>query len=180
MKLSFNHSIVGCCLLFVPLLVLADGKDRSSTFTLPSGIRVVIVEAPFETSLFKVEFCKNDERSVCSIDGQLPHGSAGNVPHTVVKELTISYKNKSYRLDTSNMFNAWGNRPLEYPGSIRYFGGFCYDEHTCIVRGLFSDAGGAFAAEWVVIGGISQRTVISDSSDIIDLFMKHIDPPRIE
>ena len=179
MKSSFSKTIF-LCLLFMPLLVLADKKDKASTFTLPSGIRVKIVEAPFSESLFKVELCKKNEGRVCLIDGKSPHGSAGSIPLTYLKDLTVSYKNKSYILDTSNMFNAWGNRPLEFSGSIRYLGGFCYDEETCVVRGLFSDAGGSFAAEWAITGGISQRTVISESNDIINLFMKHIDPPKFE
>jgi hypothetical protein len=78
------------------------------------------------------------------------------------------------------MYNAWGSRPLEFIGSVRYFGGKCVDAKNCSFRGLFSDAGGSFVAEWRVINGVSTRTVLTDSSDVVSLFMKNIDPPEYE
>jgi hypothetical protein len=78
------------------------------------------------------------------------------------------------------MYNAWGVRDLVEKGGIRYFGGMCVDINNCQFRGLFSDAAGSFVAEWKVVGGESIRTVLTNSSDVIDLFLKHIDPPEYE
>jgi len=158
----------------------ADVKGSISTFALPSGIQVKIVEAPFSRAVFKVEPCKNGEISICRINGKLPHGVDGSEPKTYLKELTVSYKGKSYKLETSGMFNAWGARPLQHPGSVRYFGGFCYDENTCVVRGLFADGAASYVAEWAIVDGVPERRIITESSDVVHLFIKNIDPPRFE
>jgi len=81
------------------------------------------------------------------------------------------------------MADAWNGRSLEAPGVVRYFGGRCtVDGGTlyCALRGLFADGAETFVAEWVVTGGSNVRTVMSGSDDIVDLFMKHIDPPEYE
>lgn len=74
------------------------------------------------------------------------------------------------------MYNAWGNRPVEYPGVVRYFGGKCFDKKNCQFRGLFSDAAGTFVAEWLIVDGHSTRTVLTSSSDVVVLFTENIDP----
>jgi hypothetical protein len=97
------------------------------------------------------------------------------LPSTYVKSITVTVKGRLYSLDVADMYNAWGSRPLEYKGVIRYFGGTCLDSENCRFRGVFSDAAGSFGAEWYIIKGLAIRTVISSSSDIIQLFAKHID-----
>jgi hypothetical protein len=102
------------------------------------------------------------------------------MPKTYVKGITISFQGKSNALNVSDMYDAWGNRPLEYPGTIRYFGGKCVDERNCQRRGIFSDGAGAFVAEWLIVDGRVFRTVLTGSNDVVDLFIKHIDPPEFE
>lgn len=150
--------------------------DTTATFTLPSGVAVRIVEAPFNASLFKIQGCK-DADSGCLVNGRVPFGTDFGLPKTYVKSITVAFKGQSYSLGVSDMYNAWGGRPLEVPGAVRYFGGQCFDAKNCRFRGLFSDAAGAFVAEWLVVNGRSIRTVLSDSGDIVRLFTEHIDPP---
>jgi hypothetical protein len=78
------------------------------------------------------------------------------------------------------MYDAWGSRPLEIKGVIRYFGGNCRDEKNCQFRGLFSDAAGSFVAEWFIVDGRPMRTVLTDTNDIVNFFSKNIDPPVFE
>jgi hypothetical protein len=73
------------------------------------------------------------------------------------------------------MYDAWGKRPLEVKGIIRYFGGSCCATDFCVFRGIFSDGAYSFVAEWVVGGGIATRTVLTSSDDIMQLFTKNID-----
>jgi hypothetical protein len=155
---------------------VAMATDKTSSFTLPSGVKVTIIEAPFQKTSFKIEGC-SDKDSMCRINDDLPYSSALGLPKTYVKSITVSYKGQSYSLDASDMYDAWGKRPLEYPGSIRYFGGQCIDDKHCQFRGLFSDGSSSFCAEWVVGDGISKRTVLTGSTDVMDLFRKNIDPP---
>ena len=116
--------------------------DTTAAFMLPRGVAVRIVEAPFKASRFKVQGC-SDQDSGCRINGRIPIGTAFGLPKTYVKSITVSFKGRSYPLDASDMCNAWGGRPLEVPGVVRYFGGKCFDPKNCQFRGLFSDAAGA-------------------------------------
>jgi len=151
--------------------------DTEAMFTLPSGVSVKITEATFQKKLFKVSGCAEGS-TICRINGHTPFGSAFEMPKTYVKSITISYQGQLYSLDALDMYDAWGNRPLEYKGIIRYFGGKCSDTKNCRFRGSFSDAAGSFVAEWQIVNGLSSRTVLTDSDDIGELFMQHIDPPE--
>jgi hypothetical protein len=175
--------------IFLAISLLAPGAisptpvrpDTTASFTLPSGVQVRIVEAPFEASLFKVVGCSTGE-SRCLINGQVPFGSGNGLPRTYIKSITVSFKGRSYLLDSSQMFNAWGSRPLAYPPprAVRYFGGNCFDSANCQFRGVFSDAGGSFAAEWVIVGGAVVRTILTDRNDVVGFIMNNIDPPELE
>ena len=173
------RNIFAIILLAVLFPVFAIAADTSSKFTLPSGVELSIIEASFHKGKFKIEGC-TDKGSVCRINGRIPFGMAFGLPMTYVKSITITFQGKSIELCVSDMYNAWANRPLEYPGKIRYFGGKCIDVKNCQVRGIFSDAAGSFVAEWLIADGRAFRTVLTDSNDVVDLFMKHIDPPEFD
>ena len=153
--------------------------DTTAAFTLPSGVAVRIVEAPFKASQFKIQGC-SEQDSACLINGRVPFGNADALPRTYVKSITVSFKGRSYALDATQMFDAWGSRPLEVKGAVRYFGGSCSDAKNGRFRGLFSDAAGAFVAEWLIVNGVSIRTVLTDSDDVVHLFMQSIDPPEYD
>lgn len=146
-------------------------------FLLPDGTRIEIVEAKFDNDLFKVVGCDN-KQEVCFVNDKIPFGSDSEIPRTYVKSITASLQGRLYSLDASNMYNAWGGRPLEVKGSIRYFGGKCSNQKNCQFRGIFSDGAGSFVAEWKIVDGVSVRTVLTNSVDVIHLFMDHIDPPE--
>lgn len=166
-------------LLTVLLPVFSDAADINSKFILPSGVEISIIEASFQKKKFKVEGC-SDRGSVCRINGRIPFGIAFGLAKTYVKRITMTFQGKSNQLYVADMYNAWGNRPLEYPGTIRYFGGKCFDAKNCQVRGIFSDAAGTFVAEWLIADGRAFRTILTDSNDVVNLFMKHIDPPEFD
>lgn len=142
--------------------------DGLVNFTLPSGVAVELVEQTFVKSQFKVEGCNGQEQE-CVINGSIPFGTDLNLPKSYVKSIKVSFQGKTYSLNSEGMYNAWGKRPLEYPGAVRYFGGKCFDSQNCQFRGLFSDAAGSFVAEWRVVNGVSTRTVLTDSNDVINL-----------
>jgi hypothetical protein len=161
--------------MFMCPIVFAE----TATFTLPSGVAVRIVEAPFKASMFKVQNCM-DEEMPCLINGHVPFGVGHGFPRTYLKSITVSFEKRSYSLDVSDMYNAWGNRPLEVKGVVRYFGGRCFDAMNCHFRGLFADAGASFVAEWHIVEGVPSRTVLTASDDVVNLFMENIDPPVLE
>jgi hypothetical protein len=165
---------------FILLLLAApSAAGAGNSFVLPSGVKVHIVEAPFQSRAWRVEGCGPKDK-VCRIDGHLPTGTPFGLPRAYVESISIEYGGRTHNLDSSQMYDAWGARPLERPGVVRYFGGKCIDANNCQFRGLFSDGAGAFVAEWRIVNGLSVRTVLTDSSDVVDLFAKHIDPPETE
>lgn len=154
-----------------------NAADVVASFTLPSKVKVRIVEAPFAQSGMVF-----DEKRPCFIEGRVPFGTDCGRPETYLKELTISYEGKTYQLDTSSIFNAWHGRPLvSLPPKgvkgrgLRYFGGYCANAESCMVRGLFSDGAGTFVAEWTISEGIAVRTVLTTSPDVKAAFVRHID-----
>ena len=151
--------------------------ETHATFTLQSGVKVTIVEAPFDRKLFRISGTEGS--ATCFINGRVPFGT-DRWPETYVKSISVDYEGRSYSLEVSDMYNAWGRRPLESKGDVRYFGGKCFDAKNCHFRGLFSDAAGSFVAEWRIVDGVPIRTVLTDSGDIVNLFIKHIDPPEYD
>jgi hypothetical protein len=172
-------NLFAAIVLSFALFVSSANADTTSTFTLPSGVGVKIVEATFKKSLFKVEGCSGKDQ-MCRINDHTPAGIAFGLPSTYVKSITVSFQGRSYSLDVSDMYNAWGTRPLEYPGKIRYFGGKCFNTKNCQFRGLFSDAAGTFVAEWKIVNELPVRTVLTDSNDVVNLFQQNIDPPEFD
>jgi hypothetical protein len=185
MKIAASLVIVGLGLGVNALFA----AESTAVFTLPSGVAIRIVEAPFDPAGHRVKGCGTSPVNrnavvTCLIDGLPVFGSDSQLPDTYVKSITASFKGRSYALDTSQMYNAWGKRPLEMKvkgvGTMRYFGGSCRDALNCILRGLFSDAAGSYIAEWQIIDGTAVRTALTDSGDIVGQLINHIDPPVYE
>ena len=101
-------------------------------------------------------------------------------PKTFVSEIVFKVRGRAYHLDSRYMYNAWGDRSVTIPDVIKYFYAYCHNEENCIVRGLFSDAGGSFVAEWKIIDGKAIRTVMTNSSDIVSAFSTNISPPMFD
>jgi hypothetical protein len=169
--------------LVLVLLGATSDVGGEASFVLPSGVQVRILEAPFKSQEWRVDGCGPEDK-VCLINGHFPFGTAFRTPRTYVKRIAIQYQGRTHALDASDMYDAWRGRPLEfkYKGKvqIRYFGGKCFDAHNCRFRGLFSDAGGSFVAEWLIVNDRSVRTILTDSSDVVHLFMTdtNIDGPE--
>lgn len=175
MRHALSTVMCGCLLAF-------SGNSLAgqvAKFDLPSGIHVQIVENAFKRDHFRLSGCGSTD-SGCLINGRIPFGSYSDVPATYVESITVSYQGHSYSLDGSDMYDAWGKRTLEHKGVIRYFGGQCADAKNCGFRGLFSDGASSFVAEWRIANGVATRTVLTDSSDVVQLFMKQIDPPDFD
>ncbi|MDQ7074668.1 MAG: hypothetical protein Q9O24_05830 [Gammaproteobacteria bacterium] len=153
--------------------------ETVSNFILPSGVGVEIVEVDFQRNNFTVTGCLSGN-DACLINGRIPYGVGFDFPKTYVEKITVSFKDCSYGLNVTDMYNAWGDRQLEYPGVIRYFGGKCFDNKNCKFRGVFSDASVSFVVEWFVVNGVETRTVMTSSSDVVNLFKKNIDPPEFD
>ena len=160
---------------------MAAAAEDGSVVTVELGrnITMSLTERTFNAGQAKIETCSSGS-GICGINGGIPFGIAAGMPKTFLSKLTLSVEQKTYTLDTSNMYNAWGKRPAEGKGAVKHLAANCYGPMNCIVRGVFSEAAAAYAAEWAIVDGHAARTMLTGSKDIVDLFMKHIDPPGFE
>jgi hypothetical protein len=170
--MTHQHAVV----IISCLLTSIVSANTVSTFIIPSGVEVTIIESTFDKDIFSVERCSSND-SICRINKKFPYGVDIDFPKTYVKSITVSLQGRSYALDATGMYNAWGGRPLEHHGVIRYFGGGCSDNKNCQFRGIFSDGSGSFVAEWLVVDGLATRSIITGSDDVVNLFKNNIDPP---
>jgi hypothetical protein len=164
-------------LLALLALSLQGAKEQIVHLRLPSGIQVSIVEAPFRGSGISVQGCEKSS-AVCRIGGK-PYGLATGVPHTYVRSIVATYGTSSFSLDSSGIYDAEAPQHASHRQS-RFFGGSCQDEKNCVFRAVFGDAANAMAAEWIVMDGVVQRTVLTGDTDLIEFFQTNIDPPVYE
>jgi len=161
-------SIKIAAFIIIPLAACADTAD----------IHKLNIGNKINVQLHEVTISGDTESSNLP-NGNIVFGSVSS-PKTYLSKIIFSVKNKEYKLESKYMYNAWGRRPLEIAGVIKYFDAHCYNSENCTIRGIFSDAAGSFVAEWKVINGKAIRTVITNSGDIVNNFIKDISPPVYE
>jgi len=147
---------------------------------LGNGISVEILEVPFNTKKHQITECLGYKGSVCLINNTIPFGIDGNLPKMELRYIKIKIKDKTYQLETSNMYDAWGSRPIKHESGIEYFSVVCTDSESCDARGTFSDGAGSFVGEWQIRFGVVQRTVLSNQKDIVNLFLNSSAPPTYD
>jgi len=164
--------------LFLALLVsLPSSKEQTVRLALPSGVHISIVEAPFQSSGIAVQGCTKSA-SVCLVGGK-PYGLATGLPRTYIRKIVATYGDSKFVLDGSGIYDAEATEHASH-SDLRFFGGSCQDARNCAFRAVLGDAANAIAAEWIVIDGIVQRTILSGDADIVQFFQKNIDPPTYE
>jgi hypothetical protein len=89
-------------------------------------------------------------------------GIDGGSPHTVLKRLTVEQGEKKTSLDVSYMYDPWFERlqKSRFKVRIREDGGI-------VLTGIFSDAAGSYVAEWLIVDGVSVRTLLSNEPSVI-------------
>lgn len=97
------------------------------------------------------------------------------MPKTRLTDIAVHIENRTFHLETTGMFD-----PLLGPGSGNDFGAFCYDADNCTFRAILGDAGGTYVAEWIVTNGVQRRTVLSDSSDLVNFVRRNLTPPHFD
>lgn len=135
----------------------------------PNGI-LKLVEVPFVKDEHEIIFDTYQKNVIKSINGSAPYGiTAVTLPICLVEKIELSYNGKTYSLNSNDMYNALVKAELAQHISVK-----CADENTCMIRGLFSDASGTFAAQWEIERGIARRTVLSNKEDVLVLFREKV------
>ncbi|HTG02060.1 MAG TPA: hypothetical protein VK654_15875 [Nitrospirota bacterium] len=168
-------------LYLISILVLSfagqAAAENETTATYEFGTaRVTIVEKAFDPLQAKVETCQGGA-GICRINGAIAFGVASGMPKTFLAKVVVDISGRTYQLDASGMYNAWGRKTGDAAQSLS---AHCFDPFNCIVRGLFSEAAGAYVAEWAIVDGRTARTMLTGSRDVVDLFRKNIGAPLFE
>ena len=155
--------------------------DEGSTLTLDLGKNVTakVSQRPFDGAQVRIEQCR-DGAGICRINGGTPFGISSGLPRTVLAKLTVTVGGRTYELDTSNMYDAWGKRQQEARQVSQFLAAACYDQANCVVRGLFSEGAHAYVAEWAIVDGKASRTMLTGSNDVVELFDRKLAPPAFE
>ncbi|MEK6747636.1 MAG: hypothetical protein AABY83_00330 [Pseudomonadota bacterium] len=165
----------------VPLKKL---KEYRVELRLAENVVVQLVERAVVVDEKRRDYCK--DFTVGLVNGTTPFGATGNppTPYSYLAKLTLRAEGKSYDLETTNMYNALGGRPLEYSADYngrKYMAAHCYDSGSCVLRGIFSGQGGLYVAEWLISNGKPFRSILSPSTDVTDFFMEGgVNPPVFE
>lgn len=144
------------CLIFVYFSGVSSWCS-SDDLVLEGGAKLILVEDVFSEKQFDVYIA-----DVFRINDQYPFGEDGRIPKDYLKLARIEIEDRVYSLEVSNMYNTSGKR--------RVYGG-CDSNMWCSVRAVFSQGGGQYAVEWKVRNGVATRTVLTDSGDVVDLFL---------
>ena len=166
MRFLANLFLVALFSLFTPL-ASAESALEVHSFTLNNRVHVKIIEAPFEQWRHEITLCnvtaegrvKFVETYICKIDGMNLYG-AGEYPEpiTELKAIIINIKGKSYKLDISQMYNAWG---YSHDKPDLYWSVYCNNK-SCFVKGKFSSNTGSFIAKWKIFNDKSKRILIRE------------------
>lgn len=139
--------------------------DDVKTYKLEEGVILKIHEIPFKKS-HKITDCKEFPKAVCLIDGHIPFGIDLNLPTKEFDYIKLEINGFEYYLDTSDMYDGWGDRQAITENGYHYFQVICDTRLNCKARGNFSDGAGAYDVEWTIRFGTTTRTLISDTNDI--------------
>lgn len=168
--------------LFVVLLIAVFSvSGQAEEYKLYSDDKVLLLAEvlDFDPDSHEIKYIDNGSSKpvIVSIDGRLPFGIKPiRFPQTEIVSLILKTGSKSYKLDSSAMYN---------PGLKGIFGSDsiyvnCFGEEDCVVRMLLSDAATAYVAEWTIKYGVAERTILTSQRDILHNMVANIKPPAFE
>ncbi|PIE41609.1 MAG: hypothetical protein CSA49_02535 [Gammaproteobacteria bacterium] len=164
--------------LFIVISGCATGKELiESDISVNPDLELIFTE--YRYSIAEINRCIQVP-GLCLKNGTPVFGAVSYPPRTYLQGLKLRYKDTVYNLNTQNMYNADVKGVRTEKGVVEYFYASCYDKKNCIVRGIFSDAGGSYVAEWNIIDGVPIRTMLTSSADIVHKFLEDIKPPVYE
>ncbi|NVE01347.1 hypothetical protein [Massilia sp. BJB1822] len=160
--------------LLISLMSHATVRAGEQIITLQGGVKIQAIEKAFVSKQHQIKGCAEKSQN-CEIDGTVVVAPMG-IPQTQLLRLAVQIGEKKYDLDTTGMFDP----QIAENGFVKQFGGFCYDLNNCAFRGVFGEAGGLYAAQWVIRNGKTWRTVLTDDMDTAQFFRANLTPPQYD
>jgi hypothetical protein len=134
---------------------------EETTVDLNDTVFLNLYRVRFDSTGRKFEYY--DSKYPFSIDGIPIFGTDGEMPKYQLIKATLSMGNILYDLQIDNMYNPWfGDTPNNNLFKLTI------DGTQIHLRGFFSDGAGSYAAEWLMIGRSSIRTILTNEEWIFD------------
>ena len=162
--------LVGWYLVGMPCLVGASETQSEAIFSLGKGVMLHLFRGSFDPQLHKTQHCAPPySPSICLADGRPIFGTDGEMPESRLAKAFVEMSGKRIELDVTCMYNPWpaGNVAPQLFKVERAFG------DGLSISVMFSDAAGAYLAQWFVIDRSSVRTILSRNEK---LFFRKQDP----
>ena len=142
------------------------GQSESAIISINDTISLKLERTKFEPKGSKLDYYKNN--FLYSINGRPIFGTDGDIPKYILKAATLKVGMTNYNLQINDMYNPWfGEKPNEQ------FFTFEKEGPEMRLRGYFSDGAGSYGAEWLIVGLISVRTVLSKDEWILIEYSKN-------
>lgn len=89
-------------------------------------------------------------------------GPDGGAPQTKLERLTLLKGNRRTPLEVSCMYDPWFEQV-----DLNRFRVRMISSTSLLLTGIFSDAAGSYVAEWLIVGGIGVRTLLSNEPSVV-------------
>jgi len=147
-------------LLFYFTFLCGYGQNNKAKINLSSTAFLELERENFDITNHKFELF--DMKFIIGIDNVILFGIDGEPPKFKLKKATLKIADKRYDLQINDMYNPWfGDSINEQLFKIKNTGS------QYILQGIFSDGAGTYAAEWLIEGSSSIRTILTRDEDLI-------------
>ncbi|MBZ9731634.1 hypothetical protein LB467_18260 [Salegentibacter sp. JZCK2] len=143
---------------------ICNGQTDKVAIQFNDTTSLELVKAAFEPNNKKIDYF--DGEFVVGIDGTILFGTDGELPRYILKEAVLRIADRNYDLDVRNMYNPW------FGGINEQFFNIKKEGNQFQLTKIFSDGAGIYAAEWLIIGCSSIRTLITADEEKIIEFQK--------
>ena len=143
----------------------SHGQVNSANIKIDSITSLQLVREKFNPEINKLEI-KNG--FVLGINDSPLFGSDGEIPKYKLIKATLKIKDKSYNLQVDNMYNPWTGDHL----NVDFFKIIHSGENHHLLKCIFSDGAGTYAAQWLIEGNSSIRDIITKDELIIESYFQ--------
>lgn len=151
--------------LFILLSHFAQSQNNSAIIKIDSISSLELFREKFNPKIHNIE---SKENFVISIDNCPLFGSDGEIPKYKLVKAILKIDNKTYNLQVDNMYNPWIGENL----NDEFFKIIHDGRNYHILKGLFSDGAGSYAAEWLIEWNSSIRDIITKDEIIIESYFQ--------
>ena len=140
------------------------GKIMGQTYQVKVNINdstyIILEKIDFDTTEKKIEYFEN---FLVAINGRPIFGTDGDLPKFTLIKATLTIGKNEYDLQVDDMYNPWfGNGINDRLFKIKKEG------NRYQLTGIFSDGAGSYGAEWLIVGKLSIRTILTNDEWIFE------------